>query len=886
MNTYSAPIAFHDGRESDDPALLASAESADKKSRSKDATGPPTSESAVLGMSSWGDFGPILAVVLLDAANGKLDWARWETEDGKPVAVFQFAVDRAASHYHVNYCCEASSGTVDYKNPSANSRTLSVVALKPGYHGRLEVDPDTGAVLRISVEADLRKEDPIQRASLMVEYAPVQIGAGKFFCPKRSVSITYSRTEYELHGTIESTNRLQLNDVEFTGYHRFGSEATLIVDANANSGQAGRLETAQAEATKSTAPAPPAAAPALSEASAPAPAAIVTANASAAAVRAASAPVPAAPTASALADSDREMQTHGLDQLPGIAGDASTSGSGVDPGGDDASFNLKVETRSVEVGLIAADKRGKPITDLKRSELELYDNGRKQELIAFYHPASATTDSSAAAAEQSEQANSIFTNTASSAAQLQNAPDLLILLLDESHLAYADLNRARAEIEHFLAASRPATRFALYAISERGFRVIQDVTADQAMVAKKLAAWTPEASAVAQAQALEQRNRQQFDTVRNARDLNSVNGNNIDSPETVQTADPQLRQMGDNPLRYALEGLTALARHFAATPGHKSLVWISGDSALADWQDQAVGTDKGGQHLEVFFLHTREALNEAQISLYAVDASAVAGGAIDASLANRNVEVNPVYVSQPTPLPRDMTDGRVKADMLQDTRGIQIPLRQLAESTGGRAIDKGGDLQATLNAIGRDASSHYELGFDPDTPADGRYHALTLKVPTRKNVVLRYRSGYLYSEEAPSVQQRFQQAVWGPQDTAAIELTAQAVSAADSNSGKSEVRLRIGFPALAFRLQDSRWTDNLYIFVAERDDATQNAQVSGETLRMSLKQATYDTAMPAGIPYHRDVEPRSKLGSVRIVVVDGNSGKIGTITLPASAFHP
>jgi VWFA-related protein len=886
MNTYSAPIAFHDGRESDDPALLASAESTDKKIRSKDATGPPT-RNAVLGMSSWGDFGPILAVVLLDAANGKLDWARWETEDGKPVAVFQFAVDRAASHYQVTYCCEASSGTVDYKNSSANSRKLFVVALKPGYHGLLEVDPDTGAVLRISVEADLRKEDPIQRASLMVEYAPVQIGAGKFFCPTRSVSITYSRTEYESQGTLESTNRLQLNDVEFTGYHRFGSEATLIVNANANSGQAGPSETGEAEPTESTAPAAPAAAPASSEASPPASAASITTNASAAAVPAAGASVPATPTptASAPAGSAPEMQTDGLDQLSGIAGEPATSGSVVDSGGDGASFTLKAETRSVEVGLIAYDKRGKPVTDLKRSELELYDNGRKQELIAFYHEAAtAPTSSPAAAAEQSEQANGIFTNTASSAAQLQNAPDLLILLLDESHLAYADLNRSRAEIEHFLARSRPATRFALYALNERGFRVIQDVTADQALVAKKLAAWTPDASAVAQAQALEQRNRQQFDTVRNARDLNSVNGNNIDSPETVQTTDPQLRQMGDNPLRYALEGLTALARHFAATPGHKSIVWISGDSALADWQDQAVGTDRGGQQLEVFFLHTREALNEAQISLYAVDASAVAGGAVDASLANRNVEVNPI--DQQTPLPRDMTNGRVKAEMLQDTRGIQIPLRQLAESTGGRAIDKGGNLQAALDAIGRDASSHYELGFDPDTPADGKYHALTLKAPTRKNVVLRYRNGYMYSEEAPSVQQRFQQAVWSPQDAAGIELTAQAVSAADSDSGKSVVRLRIGFPALAFRQENGRWTDNLYVFVAERDDATQSAQVSGETLRLSLKQATYDAAMPAGIPYHRDVEPRSKLGSVRIVVVDGNSGKIGTITLPASAFHP
>ena len=868
-NTYRAPIAFRNGRETDDPALLASAEAEDKKSRAKDVPGQ-LDRSAVLGMSSWGDFGPILAVVFLDASNGKLDWERWETEDGKPVAVFQFAVDRAASHYQVNYCCEAFSGTVDYTNPTANRRTLSVVALKPGYHGRLEVDPDTGAVLRISVEADLRRDDPIQRASLMVEYAPVQIGAGKFFCPTRSVSLTYSRTEYESHGTIGSTNRLQINDVEFTGYHRFGSEATVIVDAGANSSQTAGAETSQDKPAEPIAPAtPPAAEPASSDASA-------------AAVPAASAPPQAAPAASAPADSDREIQTRNLDQLPGTAGD--TAGSGGDSSGDGA-VTLKAETRSVEVGLVAADKKGKPITDLKRSDLELYDNGRKQELTAFYHEASASTDSSAAAAARSEQANGIFTNTASSAAQIQTAPELLILLLDESHLVYADLNRTRAEIAHFLAVSRPATRFALYALSEHGIRAIQDVTADQTLVAKKLAAWTPDASALAQAQALDQRNRQQFDTVRNVRDLNSVNGNNIDSPETAQTADPQLLQMGDNPLRYALEGLTALARHFGSAQGHKSIVWISGDSALADFQDQAVGTDKGNNlQLEAFFLHTREALNEAQISLYAVDASAVVGGAIDASLENRNIEVNPV--DQVTPLPRDTTDGRVKTAMHQDTRGIQTPLRQLAESTGGRAVDKGGNLQATLDAIGRDASSYYELGFDPDTPADGKYHTLTLKAPTRKNAVLRYRNGYLYSEDAPSMQQRLQQAVWSPQDAAEIELTAQAVSAANSDSGKGAVRLRIDFPALAFRQQNGRWTDNLYIFVAERDDATQKAQVSAETLRLSLKQATYDTAMPSGIPYYRDVEPQSKLGSVRIVVVDGNSGKIGAVTLPASAFHP
>ena len=81
------------------------------------------------------------------------------------------------------------------------------------------------------------------------------------------------------------------------------------------------------------------------------------------------------------------------------------------------------------------------------------------------------------------------------------------------------------------------------------------------------------------------------------------------------------------------------------------------------------------------------------------------------------------------------------------------------------------------------------------------------------------------------------------------------------------------------------WTDQLYIFIAQRDDAAQKAEVSGDTLRLSLKQATYESGMPAGIPYQRAVEAKSKLGSIRIIVVDGNSGKMGSVTLPSSALH-
>jgi hypothetical protein len=157
-------------------------------------------------------------------------------------------------------------------------------------------------------------------------------------------------------------------------------------------------------------------------------------------------------------------------------------------------------------------------------------------------------------------------------------------------------------------------------------------------------------------------------------------------------------------------------------------------------------------------------------------------------------------------------------------------------------------------------------------------------------VKLRYRNGYLYNEEASTTKDRFQQAIWSPQDATGIALTAEAVPAADSASGSSTVRLRIGFPGLALQQKSEtsqvRWTDQLYIFTAQRDDANQKAEVSGDTLRLSLKQATYDSGMPAGIPYQHGVEAKSKFGTVRIVVIDGNSGRMGSVTIPTSVLHP
>ena len=64
--------------------------------------------------------------------------------------------------------------------------------------------------------------------------------------------------------------------------------------------------------------------------------------------------------------------TTGLPDQPANASAAGESG-----------FSIKVTSRLVDVGLVAYDKKGHPVTDLKPEDLEVYDDGHKQESRSF-----------------------------------------------------------------------------------------------------------------------------------------------------------------------------------------------------------------------------------------------------------------------------------------------------------------------------------------------------------------------------------------------------------------------------------------------------------------------------------------------------------------------
>jgi hypothetical protein len=162
------------------------------------------------GLITRGTFGPILSTVFRDAARGEMTWQRWERGDTGTLAVFRYRVPANQSHY-----------SVGFHGPSSDKGDLE---LATGYHGEMAIDPATGTILRMTVEADLGFETSrILRGDIMVEYGPVEIAGKTYTCPIRSVTIC--RFVYRFAQGAEAT---LLNDVTFADYHQFRAESHIL----------------------------------------------------------------------------------------------------------------------------------------------------------------------------------------------------------------------------------------------------------------------------------------------------------------------------------------------------------------------------------------------------------------------------------------------------------------------------------------------------------------------------------------------------------------------------------------------------------------------------------------------------------------------------------
>jgi VWFA-related protein len=184
--------------------------------------------------------------------------------------------------------------------------------------------------------------------------------------------------------------------------------------------------------------------------------------------------------------------------------------------------------------------------------------------------------------------------------------------------------------------------------------------------------------------------------------------------------------------RTSIFALLSLARGQYSLPGRKSILYFSEGMWVPPSLDEP-------------FRSISSTANRGNVTIYAVDTRGVMTWG-----QNQGVSNEMSRITKDTAADTTAQDGRVStAQILASDRAenamrnnVQMPLRDLAETTGGFLIGDSNDLRTPLRKVSEEVNSYYEVFYSPGIASyDGSFRKTHVNV-ARKDMVVHARSGY------------------------------------------------------------------------------------------------------------------------------------------------
>ncbi len=522
---------------------------------------------------------------------------------------------------------------------------------------------------------------------------------------------------------------------------------------------------------------------------------------------------------------------------------------GAQPGPAPQEVVLHATTRLVQVSVIA-QSHGEPVSDLKKEDFQIRDNGKLQN-ISMFSVDSASGAAGALPHPVEKLPPNIFTN------ELEQKPgtptSVTIILLDGLNTAWKDQAYARNQVVKFLQTVEPGDRVGLYLLGN-GLKVMHDFTSDATDLIAKLGTYKgqllPDLAASEGAV---------MDT--DALGLNNWTraGGASGAERDYYTID---RVLG------TLRAIEFIANHLARIPGRKNLIWVSGGfpmdiglDSLAAWRDPSREQRAFTEDID----RTVRAVNNANLAIYPVDAR---GLVVDArfSAENQKIDVKPKLGMGPV----------VKN---------QQTMSELASRTGGRAYYNTNDLTHAIRDAVADSRVTYTLGFYPTSDnMSGKFHKLEVKVVERSGVNLRYRKGYFDEAEKPldpkTRMAEMKDAVIDPLEATSLGLVV-GIKPDPNDKSQAIVVVKVDQKGISLEHNAERWSGKLDVVFVQKNNRGQQFAPVNETIDLNLTKPTYDKLVKEqGLLFQKSVTLVPQARELRVVVRDGPSGTLGSVTVP------
>ena len=487
---------------------------------------------------------------------------------------------------------------------------------------------------------------------------------------------------------------------------------------------------------------------------------------------------------------------------------------------------LRVETRVVQIEIVATDSKGKPVTGLKKEDFTILDGGKARQIDLF----SVSSDQPSAIAKPTGAVESLPPNVFSN----RNPPPPVA----PPHATVIVIDAAPSDVIHELGSFRtvqsmaaarvrvmkPDERIAVYVTSKHeGLKLLQDYTNDKVLLLKKIMDFSqPGLQAglspwmVYEPLSQDYRSDKELMAPLPRVAAPSPEGTN---PRRDPNFVPRRETEGriDDSVRENRLSLQEIAERLALLPGRKNIFWAT--------LGMPPGLMRG-----IAWEKTFTALNEA------------------------NVSVN--------------------------VPGCSMSSRAIAEATGGATtcVDSP-DAAAVIDA----ARVTYTLGFYlADDERDDTYRSIKVKV-NRPHTELFYRQGYYAGKSPEALMEKkpeLESALLSPVEATGVGLTARITRTPGTPQGTLMIQLNLDPATVSLQEKNGGWVGNVDELFVELNDV-------GNTLGRVSDKKEFDVATGSRESYERNgvswpmqIPLAAGATKISIVVRDDKSGRLGSVTVP------
>jgi len=361
---------------------------------------------------------------------------------------------------------------------------------------------------------------------------------------------------------------------------------------------------------------------------------------------------------------------------------------------------IQVTSELVLVNVVAHDKKGNLVRDLKKGDFTLLEDGKRQEISTFdFENVDELATAGAAEGTVSGVAGGALLRSGRQAAPSLNARDrrLILLFFDFSAMDPEQIDRTVDAAKRFVDTKmQPADLMALVSLATN-MRVDLDFTDDKTKLQAALTAYNS-----GQGQGFE----------------NGSTGSAEGAAETSGAFSADDTDFNAFNADRKLLALQSLMQALGKLPQKKSLIYFSN------------GISQSGADNQSALRATTASAVKANVSIYSLDIRGLQAFPPGGEAQSASLHGQSAYSG---------------AAVLNDVNGnaaSQETLATLSSDTGGKAFFDSNDFSGVFSQVQKDSSAYYVLGFTSNNPLkDGRFRRLKVQV-NRADLKLDFRAGY------------------------------------------------------------------------------------------------------------------------------------------------